>query len=123
MPPSPPESEATRLAGPGQTARFSTSKRAKPFEAEGEVAAYGWLLGDPVSPQRRLAIEANDETMIAEYQAADAEFQAGEARFVERGNRGGPDRFDIDEALCYAAGVRHALFWALSRNRPTAVAN
>ena len=91
------------------------------FEAEGEVAAYGWLLGDPVSPHRRLAVEANDETMIAEYQAADAEFQAGEARFVERGNRGGPDRFDIDEALCYAAGVRHALFWALSRNR--AVAN
>ena len=59
------------------------------FEAQGELAAYGWLLGDPVSPQRRLATQANDETMIAEYQAADAEFQAGEARFVERGNRGG----------------------------------
>ena len=41
----------------------------------------GWLLGDPVSPQRRLAVEANDQTMIAEYRAA-------EIRFAERGNRG-----------------------------------
>jgi hypothetical protein len=113
-------SEARRARADGKVLYIEESEA---FEAEGEVAAYGWLLGDPVSPQRRLAIEANDETMIAEYQAADAEFQAGEARFVERGNRGGPDRFDIDKALCYGAGVRHALFWALSRNRPTAVAN
>jgi hypothetical protein len=86
--------------------------------AEGEAAAYAWLLGDPVSPQHRLAIEASDETMIAEYQAADAECQAGHTRFVER-----RDEPELDEAYSYAAGVRHALFWALSRTRPPAVAN
>ena len=41
-----------------------------------------------MSPQRRLAVEANDQTMNAEYRAAEAEFRAGEIRFAERGNRG-----------------------------------
>ena len=89
--------------------------------AVGEAAAYGWLLGDPVSPQRRLATLASDETMIAEYLAAEDECEAGKARFAAR--RDGPEQFGIDQAYAYAAGVRSALFWALSRNRPTAVAN
>jgi hypothetical protein len=110
--------EARRARADGKVLYIEESEA---LEAEGEVAAYGWLLGDPVSPQRRLAVEATDETMIVEYRAADAEFEAGQARFAARGD--GPERFDLDQTCAYAAGVRNALFWALSRNRPTAVAN
>lgn len=85
---------------------------------EGEEAAYAWLLGiTPISPQLKLAAEVNDATIIAEYRAADEEFKAGEARFDERVERNGPDRYKVDEAYGYAAGVRSALFWALSRDK------
>jgi hypothetical protein len=109
--------EARRARAAGEVLYLEENEAAA---AEGEAAAYGWLLGDPVSPQRRLAIEAADETMIAEYQAADDAFSVGEARFNER--RGLPAAEEIDRAYAYAAGVRNALFWALSRNSP-AVAN
>jgi hypothetical protein len=82
---------------------------------QGQEDAYGWLLGvSPVTPQRRLAAAVNDDTIIAEYQAAEAEVIAGKQRFDRRIATQG-NAYDVDEVSTYASGESSALYWMMSR--------
>ena len=85
------------------------------FFNDGQVAAYGWLLGvSPVTPQRSLAAVVDGEAIRAEFQAAEAEKAAGERRFDERLAAHGR-AYDVDTAASYADGVASALAWELTR--------
>ena len=83
---------------------------------DGQVAAYGWLLGvTPVTPLLSAAAAVDAEGIRAEFQAAEAAKALGAARFDERLAEHG-HAYDVDTDASYADGVASALAWELTRS-------